>query len=116
LVFRKAERDSRTLLPSPGDCPCAPSASRAQQKHFFRFPVWIRDDFQVTRKRFEEHGIHVRRGLDSLLHRVFGWDKTSFPIAERIFQETVSIPIYPALTEDEVESVIAACKQIWNCQ
>jgi UDP-4-amino-4-deoxy-L-arabinose-oxoglutarate aminotransferase len=99
-----------------GDCPVRLPHHVRSRSIFFRFPVRIRDDFEVTRKRFEELGIHVRRGVDSLLHRVFGWDKTSFPIAEKIFQETVSIPIYPALTEDEVESVIAACKQIWNCQ
>ena len=81
---------------------------------FFRFPVRVQGDFDVYRQRFEALGVQVRRGVDALLHRVMGLDKHTFPVAERLFAETVSIPIYPALKDEEVQTLIAACRAIWG--
>lgn len=37
-----------------------------------------------------------------------GYGEQSFPVAERLCDEVVSIPVHPSLTDDEVEQVIAA--------
>jgi UDP-4-amino-4-deoxy-L-arabinose-oxoglutarate aminotransferase len=79
---------------------------------FFRFPVRWPGEFATIQGRFRDKGIHVRRGVDVLLHRVLGLESDSFPVAEKLFTETVSIPIYPTLTDDEQRRIIAACKEI----
>ena len=81
---------------------------------FFRFPILIRGNFETYRERFDMLNVQVRRGVDALLHRMFGIDKHQFPTAERLFDKTVSIPIYPVLQDAEVQTVIAACRKIWH--
>jgi perosamine synthetase len=82
---------------------------------FFRFPVRIEKlDFENAKKIFFNQGIHVRRGVDSLLHRNLGLDDKKFPCAVKLFGETLSIPIYPALSEEELEKVIENTNKILN--
>jgi dTDP-4-amino-4,6-dideoxygalactose transaminase len=80
---------------------------------FFRFPVKARGDFDATRARFDRAGVQIRRGVDALLHRAAGHDRSLFPNAERLFAETVSLPIYPSLTEDECVRVIDAARRVF---
>lgn len=82
---------------------------------FFRFPVLVDGvPFQETLRAFERRGVAVRQGVDALLHRTIGQSPGSFPIAERLFRDTVSLPIYPAMTDDEQATVIDACREVWG--
>jgi hypothetical protein len=56
----------------------------------------------------------VRRGVDALLHCTLAPDGGQFAGAESVFRETLSIPLYPALADHEVEAVIAACRNVWG--
>ncbi len=38
----------------------------------------------------------------------------NFPVAERCFSETLSLPIYPALTDEECEEVVKSCRRIFT--
>jgi UDP-4-amino-4-deoxy-L-arabinose-oxoglutarate aminotransferase len=76
---------------------------------FFRYPLRWRGEFLTIQRGFADRGIHVRKGVDQLLHRILKLDDRLFPVAERLFAETVSLPIYPALSEKEQDRVIAAC-------
>jgi len=80
---------------------------------FFRFPVKIRGYFDVYRQRFHALGVQVRRGVDALLHRTLAAGDGEFAGAESLFRETLSIPLYPALADCEIETVIAAS---WRSQ
>ncbi|MDP9067826.1 MAG: DegT/DnrJ/EryC1/StrS family aminotransferase [Actinomycetota bacterium] len=80
---------------------------------FFRFPVQVDGKFEALRREFERRGVHVRRGVDALLHREFP-DATYFEGAEQCFSRTLSLPLYPALSDNEAERVVEACKQIFN--
>lgn len=81
---------------------------------FFRFPLLVKDQsFSEVQDHFQSRGIAVRRGVDALLHRMIGESAAKFPVAERLFAETVSIPLYPALTDDEQSRVISACHELW---
>ena len=80
---------------------------------FYRFPVRVEGGFEVYRCLFQAVGVHVRRGVDTLLHRRLGLDECNFPVAERLFAETVSIPIYPALTREGQSRVISCCREIF---
>lgn len=71
---------------------------------FFRFPVKVEGDPQEHIHAIEqEFGISLRRGVDALLH---DQAKHHFPGAENCFAHTLSVPLYPALTEDEVTHII----------
>lgn len=92
-----------------------PESVRAESI-FYRFPVMARDvEFEAARQSFDALGVQVRRGVDRLLHRMIGKGGVdSFPVAERLFHQTVSIPLYPALGEEEMRKVVVACRTIWK--
>lgn len=81
---------------------------------FFRFPILLpaRLSFETAAKRFEEKGISVRHGVDALLHRKLGVDASSFPVTEELFTRTLSLPLYPALSDAEAERVVSAAQEI----
>jgi dTDP-4-amino-4,6-dideoxygalactose transaminase len=45
-----------------------------------------------------------------------GWDAARFPVAERFYEGLVSLPLYPAMTEDDVASVHRAVRAIVEAQ
>jgi perosamine synthetase len=79
---------------------------------FFRFPLRIRGNFETLRKLFDAEGIQVRHGVDALLHRIMKVGSTKFPMAQKYFTETLSIPLYPALKRKEYVRVVEACHRI----
>ncbi|HEV7778530.1 MAG TPA: DegT/DnrJ/EryC1/StrS family aminotransferase, partial [Luteibacter sp.] len=42
----------------------------------------------------------------------FGWRPEQWPAAMKLGRETVSLPLSPALTDEDVERVIAAVRSI----
>ncbi len=39
------------------------------------------------------------------------WNRLSFPITERIHREALSLPLYPALSDDQVSTIIYLINQ-----
>jgi UDP-4-amino-4-deoxy-L-arabinose-oxoglutarate aminotransferase len=76
---------------------------------FFRYPLRVDRDFKQLRTSFDAEGIQVRRGVDTLLHRLFKAETGTFPTAENYFKETLSIPLYPALTRKESKRIVNSC-------
>jgi dTDP-4-amino-4,6-dideoxygalactose transaminase len=68
----------------------------------FRFPISYPGGFEAAEEPFARDGVVVRRGVDELIHRLVGRPDQAFPVATHLFDTTVSVPIYPALSEDEV--------------
>jgi len=82
---------------------------------FFRFPLKVEKlNFESIKKLFYKNGIHVRRGVDALLHRNLKLDDKDFPMAVKLFSETLSIPIYPALNDEEQKYIIDNINNILN--
>lgn len=79
---------------------------------FFRFPLQTEHNFEEVKAAFYDRGVHVRKGVDTLLHRKLGMGDEGFEQSVRLFDETLSIPIYPAMSDEEVASVAAAAKEI----
>jgi UDP-4-amino-4-deoxy-L-arabinose-oxoglutarate aminotransferase len=48
--------------------------------------------------------------LTSYYAERFGYTRGMFPNAERIGDETITIPLWPAMTDAQVDEVIAAVK------
>ena len=75
------------------------------------FPVFCqdRDDLQ---KYLEEKGIKTLIHYPIPIHlqgayAPMGYQKGDFPIAEQISEQELSIPLYPGMTEKEVEYVVS---------
>lgn len=75
---------------------------------FFRFPLRMKwnDEFDDLKKWFDQRGIQVRRGVDELLHRRIGLVDREFENAVRCYNETLSIPILPFFTQENVNQII----------
>ena len=50
--------------------------------------------------------------LHLFYQRAFGYKPGDFPVAERIYERIVSLPLFPKMTEDDVKDVISAVKYI----
>ena len=87
-------------------------AEVAPHSMYYRFPLWMHGNFETIRCQFAERCITVGRGVSELLHRLIGQSDDDFPNAVAAFNSTVSIPIYPAMTDDDVNKVIDAVKAI----
>ena len=44
----------------------------------------------------------------------YGWAADAWPVAQKVGQQTVSLPLSPALSDDDVSDVIAAAHRVLN--
>jgi UDP-4-amino-4-deoxy-L-arabinose-oxoglutarate aminotransferase len=79
---------------------------------FYRYPLHFNGDYDTISDRFAERGVAVGRAVSILLHRLVGQSDDDFPNAVASFNSTVSIPIYPAMTDEDVDKVIGAVNAI----
>jgi perosamine synthetase len=79
---------------------------------FFRFPVRIRKrfDFLAIKQAMDQRGVHVRQGVDLMLHQIA--KAGSYPCADRLFKETISLPIYPSLKIKDIQYIVSCLKII----
>ena len=83
----------------------------------FRFPVRLHRGLDAVHEAMSSRGVHVRRGVDELLHRLLNLPDERFPSAVRTYTETVSIPYYPALSDEDCGAVLQAMEGAleWMC-
>ena len=112
LCARRAEIAAEYLeaLPSALTAHWRDSASKGSV--WFRAPLWLPAPVEhcSVRQLFVGDGVAVRQGVDSLLHRPHGRDDVQFPMATRAFNHTLSIPLWPAMQDDDVARVIDAVR------
>jgi perosamine synthetase len=82
--------------------------------HQYTIRVARRDAFAG---RLRERGIGTGIYYPIPVHRQkpfieLGYGDESFPVAERLTDEVVSIPVHPSLTDGEVDAVIAAVNDV----
>jgi len=81
----------------------------------FRFPVQLASGSHVehTITAFARHNVAVRRPVDSLLHQ-YRPASTAFPVAQQLFDSTISLPLYPALSDGDLDAVLAAAHAVFS--
>jgi UDP-4-amino-4-deoxy-L-arabinose-oxoglutarate aminotransferase len=113
FLTRRAQLAAR-YFDELGDLPITLPSNVRGRSLFFRFPVRMEGrSFDRVREAFSARGVAVRRGVDALLHRDAGLPDSAFPTATRLFNQTVSLPIYPALTDAEQSVVIEAARKVF---
>ena len=80
---------------------------------FFRFAVRSATPFPTLAAAFANEGVIVRRGVDRLIHQLTE-TPGSFPTAEQLFAETVSLPLYPSLTDAAADQVAAVARRVFG--
>ena len=73
---------------------------------YFRFVVQLPRSVDPVLKRADALGIACRRPVYKPLHRYLGL--SGFPESDAAWERTLSIPIYPALSDDEIERIVNA--------
>jgi len=80
---------------------------RAFGSVYFRYIVQVKDaDTWIARMR--EQGVDCKRPVYKPLHQYIGLNATEFPNTERAQKHNVSLPIYPSLSEREIDCIIDA--------
>ena len=109
--FKHFSTDPACLLPARGD--------EGHSWHMFA-PLLPLDQLNISRKQFidamHQRGLGVGIHYPALhlfsLYRERGYQEGDFPNAEKIGRETVTLPLFPAMTTEDVERVCATVKEI----
>lgn len=101
------------------DCPTAPVSS--QHAWHLYVPLLKNDALEIPRDQFIEElkqlgigtSVHfIPLHLHSYYQQYLGFRAGQFPNAERHFERAISLPIFPAMTDEDVERVIQAIGDI----
>jgi dTDP-4-amino-4,6-dideoxygalactose transaminase len=57
-------------------------------------------------------GIHYPSVPGMTYYRKLGWNPSDFPVAERIGAETVTLPLFPAMADTDVDRVCDALLEL----
>jgi len=77
---------------------------------YYRYVIRVAEPVESVLQRFAERGVMCRRPVFRPLHRYLGL--TGFPETDRAWEHTLSVPIYPSLTDAEVAQVVGAMKAV----
>lgn len=78
-------------------------------RNFYRFVVKTTSPYEEVLQTMRSVGVEVRKGIDSLLHRMLEQEDSQYPEAVAAFDQTISLPIYPNLSESTVDEI---CHQL----
>lgn len=120
---RRAEiwsRYNEAFSELPVVIPADPEADTRHSYHLYTLMIDItqtgisRDDFLVAMTAENIGvGVHYLSVPEHLYYqREYGWNPSEFPQAMEVGRNTVSLPLSPKLTEEDVEDVIYAVKKI----
>ncbi|MFH1073226.1 MAG: DegT/DnrJ/EryC1/StrS family aminotransferase [Nanoarchaeota archaeon] len=84
---------------------------RPSESVFFRY-VMLVDDPDSFIKEMLSQGIDCRRPVFKPLHQYFHLPADEFPNTERMYSRSVSIPLYPALKDEEVEHIVRVLQEL----
>jgi perosamine synthetase len=82
------------------------SKTRGLDSMYFRFPIISNVDFNWAKEEFEKAGISIRKGVDAIIHRKKGISDSEFPNTAQLFETTISLPILPQLTQEQIDHII----------
>ena len=99
-----------------------PSFNEANRRAWHLFVVRVKNEQSpVARDQVIEQ--LSERGIGTSVHFIplhyftayqkrFGWPRGAFPVAERLFEGAISLPLYPEMTDGDVDFVCEALREI----
>jgi len=61
---------------------------------------------------FRKYGVPIRRGIEKPLHSYLNLESKQFKNTEEMFNQLVALPIYPALAQEDIESIVKGIRAI----
>jgi UDP-4-amino-4-deoxy-L-arabinose-oxoglutarate aminotransferase len=111
-----ARRYEEAFADMPGiQFPRVPRTARSA-RHLFT--IWVPPEHRdETVWQLQEDGIGVAvnyRAVHLLTYyrERYGFSRGAFPIAERIGDSTITLPLYPKMLDEDVEAVVAAVRRV----
>lgn len=91
-------------------------------QNFSYYPVLVDGESGITRDglyaALKSHGINARRYFyplipDFEIYRAAGFDSEEFPVAKRVSEQVLCLPVFAGMTDDQVIKVIDAVKKAY---
>jgi perosamine synthetase len=86
---------------------------KADGNIYFRYVVEV-DNADHYIEEMRKLGVWCDKPVFRPLHKYLRMNNKEFPNTERAYRCAVSIPIYPSLTEKEIDYVCTAIRKVWN--
>jgi perosamine synthetase len=86
---------------------------RAGEDLFNRFPVVISKSYEEVNRYFNSLQIETQRISNPPLHKLMDLPAPDYPNAERLYQRSHCIPIYPNLNKDNVSRIASSLRGIF---
>ena len=77
---------------------------------YLRFPIVVNRSMDEVLRYFSSLQIGAYRAVDLPLHHLAELARLEYPNAERLYQKAVAVPLYPALTANNVERIAASLR------
>lgn len=77
---------------------------------YYRFPVRLKGEVEAVIESMSTQGILTARPVYKPLHRYLGFN--GFPETEAAWKKTLSIPIYPSLTDSQVRLIVKTLEKV----
>ena len=82
-----------------------PKEDRERPHVYYRFVVRVPKAAKAWLKEISRQGIDAKEPVFKPLHRYLGFQDSQFPATARAVKECVSLPIFPSLTDGELDEI-----------
>jgi dTDP-4-amino-4,6-dideoxygalactose transaminase len=88
----------------------------SKENVWYRYIVISEKNPEKIKKEFLEEGTRVINPLENweLLHNYLRLNKSDFPNAENMTKKTISVPIYPSLTDEKILKIEKTIDNIYG--
>ena len=111
LTYANSIKHPRLAQPIPGHCTLP-----ALEHHVFHLYVIRTDDREALQNYLLDKSIQTLVHYPIPPHRQHAyseWNGLSLPLTETIHKETVSLPISPVMTSEQVDTIVDACNSFY---
>jgi len=88
-----------------------PDRREGKEHIYYRFVVKTKENCSSYLKKLHAKKIMCQRPVFTPLHVYL--NQTGFPVASEAWEKTMSIPLYPSLSDEEVGRIIAAIQEVF---
>ncbi len=106
FIARRRAIAARYRAALAGVAGCHVAADAGERHVFHRFIVAVERPLARVIERLARRGVTARRPVFRPIHRALGID--GYPEAERLWEQSLSLPCYPLLTDADVDVVVTA--------